>query len=118
MSEQEPVYESPRFALGDYPDPPGRYERVGALIGKLVDRKQAAYGQSFDRCGRVLLEMYPTGIQPAQYDDLLAIVRVLDKLFRIAKNPRALGESPWTDIAGYALLKNKDYSEDGHEEKQ
>ena len=33
-----------------------------------------------------------------------AVVRVLDKLFRIATDRDALGESPWRDIAGYGLL--------------
>jgi hypothetical protein len=36
---------------------------------------------------------------------MLAIIRVIDKLFRIATAKKALGESPWNDIAGYGILK-------------
>lgn len=39
-----------------------------------------------------------------QMDDALCVVRILDKLFRIATDRDALGESPYVDIAGYALL--------------
>ena len=32
---------------------------------------------------------------------MLAITRVVDKLFRIANRKDAFGENPWQDIAGY-----------------
>jgi hypothetical protein len=82
------------------------YEALGTEIGKLVDTKQEAYGDSFNRSGDVLRSLYPQGIKPDQYDDALAIVRIVDKLFRIAthgdKDP--MKESPFSDIAGYGLL--------------
>ena len=52
----------------------------------------------------ILETLYPNGIQPEQYLDLLAIVRVIDKLFRVANKKDAFGESPWRDICGYAIL--------------
>jgi len=87
----------------------GKYEEIGSLIGCLVDLKQKAYGRSFDHSNKILETLYPHGIKPDQYRDVLAIVRILDKLFRIATNKSAMGESPWTDVAGYALLMNRDY---------
>jgi len=90
----------------------GKYEEIGAEIGRLVDDKQKAYGRSFDKSGQILRLLYPYGIKTEQYDDLLAMVRIIDKLFRIATNKDALGEDPWRDIAGYALLKNRDYEVD------
>lgn len=86
----------------------GTYERIGQAIGEMVDEKQRAYGRSFDKSGRLLRLLYPYGVKPEQYDDLLAMVRIIDKMFRIATNKNALGEDPWRDIAGYALLKNRD----------
>lgn len=80
------------------------FEALGAEIGRLVATKQAAYGNSFGRSGEVLLALYPNGIPPKQLDDALTVVRIVDKLFRIATDRDALGESPWRDIAGYALL--------------
>lgn len=81
-----------------------RYEEIGADIGKLVTEKQIAYGDSFGKSGGLMRILYPTGISAEKLDDALTIVRVLDKLMRIATDKDALGESPWRDIAGYALL--------------
>ena len=81
-----------------------KYEKIGQEIGSLVDKKNAAYGSSFSEAHKILSVLYPDGIRPEQYTDALAIVRVLDKLFRIANQKNAFGESPWKDIAGYAIL--------------
>ena len=81
-----------------------QFERIAAEIGKLVTEKNAAYGDSFARCGDILRILYPNGIKPEQYDDMLGIVRVEDKCFRIANKKDAFGESPWRDIAGYGIL--------------
>ena len=80
------------------------YKQIGEEIGSLVDKKNAAYGSSFAECHKILSVLYPNGIQPEQYTDALAIIRVIDKLFRIANKKDAFDESPWRDIAGYALL--------------
>ena len=82
----------------------GDFKSKGLEIGELVERKNAVYGDSFARAGDVLRVLYPKGVKPEQYVDLLGVVRVLDKLFRLATDPNALGESPWTDIAGYGVL--------------
>lgn len=81
-----------------------KYEKVGQDIGQLVDEKNKAYGSSFSEAHKILSVLYPNGIQPEQYTDALAIIRVIDKLFRIANHKNAFGESPWRDIAGYAIL--------------
>ena len=83
---------------------PGKFIDIGSEIGMLVSEKQAAYGDSFGRAGNVLRELFPSGIRPDQYDEVLTIARVLDKLFRISTKKDAFGENPWRDIAGYAIL--------------
>ena len=85
----------------------GFYQSVGAKIGKTVDEKQVAYGDSFHRSGRVLEVLYPFGIKPKDYENMLYINRVIDKLFRLATNNDPHGESPARDIAGYSILKSK-----------
>jgi hypothetical protein len=84
----------------------GKYKQLGTEVGKLVDTKQVSYGDSFNRGGDILRTLYPNGVSPDQYDDMLAIIRIVDKLFRIAthggKDP--MKESPARDIAGYGLL--------------
>jgi hypothetical protein len=80
------------------------YEEIGVEIGKLVQEKNSAYGDSFGQSCRILEVLYPSGIQPSQYRDALAITRVIDKLFRLANKKDAFGESPWRDICGYSIL--------------
>jgi hypothetical protein len=83
------------------------FAKIGQEVGKLVAEKQTAYGDSFGRSGACLREMFPEGIKPHQYDDLLTIARILDKLFRIANDPEAFSENPYQDIVGYGLLGMK-----------
>tara|TARA_R100001463_G_scaffold50536_3_gene100867 strand:+ start:1408 stop:1734 length:327 start_codon:yes stop_codon:yes gene_type:complete len=76
-------------------------------IALLVTEKREAYGDSFTKVGEVVSILYPEGIPTDAYQDALAIVRVLDKLVRIANSEGkadAMNESPWQDILGYALL--------------
>ena len=73
-------------------------------IGELVQEKNIAYGDSFAKSQEIVKVLYPDGVKPEQYMDMLAITRVIDKLFRIATKKDAFGESPWRDICGYAIL--------------
>jgi hypothetical protein len=82
----------------------GLFEQIGSEIGRLVEVKNKAYGDAFAKAGEVLCILYPDGVRPEQYQDMLGVVRVLDKLFRIATDRDALGETPWRDIAGYGIL--------------
>ena len=87
-------------------EPIDKYQNIGRTIGKLVDRKQMAYGDSFNKSVKIIETLYPDGIKTDQYADFLALIRVIDKLFRIVTDRDALGESPWKDIAGYGILKS------------
>lgn len=80
------------------------YEEIGRAIGALVDKKNKAYGNSFHHAGEVLKIMYPEGVRPDQYQRMLYTVRVIDKLFRLATQPKAFGENPVEDVAGYSIL--------------
>lgn len=93
--EDEAVEEAPA---------PRPYAAIAADIAATVERKQAAYGDSFAKVTRVLELMFPNGVPVEAYADLGGIVRTLDKLFRVATDRDALEENPWGDIAGYALL--------------
>jgi hypothetical protein len=80
------------------------YEKIGTEIGRLVKEKNRAYGDSFGQSCKILEVLYPKGVPVEQYRDALAIIRVIDKLFRLANNRDAFGESPWRDICGYSIL--------------
>lgn len=80
------------------------YVGIAKDIGFLVEQKQEAYGDSFSKSEEIIKVLYPNGVKPENYRDLLTITRIIDKLFRIATRKDAFGESPYCDIAGYALL--------------
>jgi len=80
------------------------YFNVALEVVSLIKEKQDAYGDSFGQSHRIIEVLYPKGISPAQMPDALAVVRIIDKLFRIANQKDAFGEDPWQDIMGYALL--------------
>ena len=80
------------------------YIGIAKDIGSLVKEKQEAYGDSFSKSEKIINILYPNGVKPENYRDLLTITRIIDKLFRIATRKNAFGESPYRDIAGYALL--------------
>lgn len=82
----------------------GKYKDLAERVGALVDEKNQAYGNSFDDCGQFLKLLYPEGIPTDKYSDMLCIVRIFDKLKRIATKKDAFGESPYSDIVGYGLL--------------
>jgi hypothetical protein len=80
------------------------YVKTATEIGKLVKDKQEAYGDSFSKSEEIIKILFPDGVAAENYRDLLTITRIIDKLFRIATRKNAFSESPYRDIAGYALL--------------
>lgn len=80
------------------------FELIAEEIGKLVTEKNKAYGNAFFECSEFLKLLYPNGINPENYGDMLFVCRVFDKLKRIATNKNAFSEDPYKDIIGYGLL--------------
>lgn len=81
-----------------------KYHVSANKIADMIIEKQASYGDSFGQAGKVLELLYPSGVAVAQYQDMLCIVRIIDKLFRLATDKDAFGESPYSDLVGYGLL--------------
>jgi hypothetical protein len=82
------------------------YEELAAKLGRLVDSKQQQYGDSFHTFHHLLAFLYPDGVKVEDYPNMLAIVRVLDKLCRISRGDQG-DESAWNDIAGYGILMSR-----------
>jgi len=77
---------------------PRRSGRGGCQI------KNKAYGSSFDDAVSFLKLLYPKGIKPSQYDDVLVLVRIFDKMKRIAAGQNVFRENSYQDIIGYSFL--------------
>lgn len=84
--------------------PRSRFEEIAEEIGKLVTEKNAAYGSAALKAATFLELLFPMGVNPTRYTDMLLLVRMFDKMMRIATRPTAFGESPYRDLAGYSLI--------------
>ena len=84
--------------------PAGKFENIGRSLGEMVDGKREAYGSSSTVATTIMKLLYPNGITIEQMHDTLLVVRVLDKLCRIANKKDAFGENPWADICGYSMI--------------
>ena len=80
------------------------FEIIAEQIGKLVKEKNEAYGSAYITSASILLILFPQGIHVHRYRDMLLMVRIIDKLMRLATRPDAFGESPYRDISGYGIL--------------
>lgn len=83
------------------------YAEIGKKIGELVDVKNRQYGDAFNKSGDFLEILYPDGIQPEQYKDMLVTVRIFDKLMRVANGNKG-NENAFNDIAGYGILMSEE----------
>ena len=79
------------------------YETIGKQIGSLVDEKNKQYGDAFSKTGKFLEILYPNGIEVKDYNNVLALARVFDKIMRVANGNQG-NENAWNDLAGYGIL--------------
>ena len=83
---------------------PSSFEKIANELATILKEKNEAYGNAFDKTTAILTLLYPNGISVEQYKDVHVIVRMLDKISRIARDNDPFGESPYKDLAGYAIL--------------
>lgn len=77
---------------------------IAQSIGQIVEDKNQAYGNSFEKSAEFFKLLYPNGIPSDKYADALLLARIFDKCMRIATDKDAFGESPYSDIVGYGIL--------------
>jgi hypothetical protein len=80
------------------------FMQLATDLGKLLAEKNLAYGDAFSKTTQILTLLYPNGIKVEQFKDVHVLVRMLDKMSRIAQDNDPMGESPYKDLAGYAIL--------------
>jgi hypothetical protein len=96
----------------DIPDrAPTPYEALASEIGRLTDTKSKQYGDSAERAEKIMKVLYPNGVPVEAFRNALLIVRMCDKLCRIATQDTTGvdggGEDAWRDMAGYSLIGAK-----------
>jgi len=87
-------------------------EEIAVSLARLVEDKQAQYGDAFGKSEEILKVLYPNGVKVEDYRNLLTLTRIVDKLFRIATNNGNDKEDPWRDICGYSLLSLRNDKKD------
>lgn len=70
-------------------------------LGELLEDKDKKYGSSTTVSGTMLRLLYPEGVPVNQYQNVTLLVRIFDKMKRIATG--ASDENSWQDIAGYGV---------------
>lgn len=78
---------------------------IASELGNILEEKNKSYGSAFTKVKDFLTILYPNGIPVESYGDMVILVRIFDKMMRIANDPEAFNEDPYKDIAGYGLLK-------------
>ena len=86
------------------------YEQIGAHLIQLLEQKRQAYGDGFNGVPQIIEILYPNGIDPQDYANILTLTRILDKIYRISNNDKS--EDAWLDIAGYCFLAMRARDED------
>jgi len=89
-----------------------RFLKLGTELGELLGRKNKAYGDSFERSVKIIEILYPNGIPIRAYPAFLGMIRMIDKMFRIAQisqdDTYSFSEEEkdaWQDSAGYSILE-------------
>jgi hypothetical protein len=83
------------------------YEEIGRRIGETVDEKNSLYGDSINSTAQFLLTLFPNGIHPEAYADVGILVRLYDKMKRVAEGNKG-AENAYNDIAGYGILMSRE----------
>ena len=79
------------------------YEEIGKNIGALVDKKNKAYGNSFSDVESFIKMIFPEKINVDNYGDAIFIIRLFDKMKRLATDKNAFNEDVYKDIIGLAV---------------
>lgn len=80
------------------------YQELANEIGRMTDEKSALYGDSAERAEQILKILYPEGVPVSAFKNALLVVRIADKLCRIATAAEGDNEDAWADLAGYSLI--------------
>ena len=92
---------------------------VACDVVVVVEEKNREYGSAFQKVSEILSILFPNGIPTNKYHDVAILIRVLDKICRIASaNDKNVKKDAWLDICGYGLLRLSEGDLNGVESKR
>ena len=81
-------------------------ESISCDVVSIVKEKNKEYGSAFQKVSEILTILFPNGIPTNKYHDVAILIRVLDKVCRIASaNDKDVKKDAWLDLTGYGLLR-------------
>lgn len=87
------------------------FRDIAVETAEILEIKNRAYGNSFNKTSEFLKLLFPDGVVDDQYCHLMYIIRVLDKIGRIANSSLLPPEEgiidAYKDINGYTTLMLK-----------
>ena len=85
---------------------PAELEVIARDVAGIVREKNRGYGSAFQKVSHILSILFPNGIPTSKYHDVAILIRVLDKICRIATaNDKDVKKDAWLDIVGYGFLR-------------
>ncbi len=87
------------------------YEKVALEVASLLKEKNEAYGDAINRTSKIMEILYPNGIEVKDYQRILMIVRIVDKLCRESVTP---AKENAEDLSGYGLRMLAEYDNARH----
>ena len=98
---------------------PAELEVIARDVASMVKEKNRGYGSAFQKVSHILSILFPNGIPASKYHDVAILVRVLDKICRIATaNDKGVKKDAWLDIVGYGLLRLSEGDLNGVEDER
>jgi len=92
---------------------------VACDVVVVVEEKNREYGSAFQKVSEILSILFPNGIPTSKYHDVAILVRVLDKICRIANaNDKGARKDAWLDLTGYGLLRLSEGDLNGVEDER
>ena len=92
---------------------------IACDIAIVVEEKNREYGSAFQKVSHILSILFPNGIPTNKYHDVAILIRVLDKICRIASaNDKDVKKDAWLDLTGYGLLRLSEGDLNGVEDER
>jgi len=88
------------------------FEGIALELSSMLEDKNRKYGDSYAKMAHVLPLFFPNGVPADKLLDAIFILRIVDKLMRIASNQPDEDEDPIKDVAGYAILRMRELRND------
>jgi len=80
-----------------------KFKEIADKIGSMVEEKNVQYGDSYANTQKFLDILYPESIPVEKFSDIVCIIRIFDKLKKVAAQVESDEENPYADLIGITI---------------